>query len=164
MRQHCFDTNCCRSCKAVWNTIRKVLYGTQTTIVKVESEPDKPIVPDIPVETKLPFYVGNAGIVLQDQLTEQRIKALPKLSYGTYNMYKVQAQPQSFFIIAVPQDKKAYMHDVINGKVPFYTAAAAGDDTIWYYNGEYSVIVDGNIYDIYGLFTVASGELHIYIE
>lgn len=50
------------------------------------------------------------------------------------------------------------------GKAEFYTDAIDVFDKPWYCNGEAQVDVDGLTYDIYGVYTAASGELYIYIE
>lgn len=164
MRQHC--CNKCCSWKAVYNTIKKVLHGTQVKFIDVlEKDPSKPEQID-PEVSWAPIYVGNLPVMSPSIITGADIKSyLNELEYGTYQRYKIDAQQFSFVTIAVPHGLKVcYMEDLAGGKAEFYTDATDVFGKPWYCNGEVQVDVDGLTYDIYGMYTAASGELYIYIE
>lgn len=163
MQQHCCNKSCC-GWKAVYNTIKKVLHGTQLKSINIlEKDPNKPEQID-PVVSHAPIYVGNLPFMSPSAITGADIKFyLDELEYGTYQQYKIGALKWSFVTVAVPHGLKVYV-DSMGSKTKFYTDAVDTSDKPWYCNGEVQVDVDGLAYDIYGMYTAASGELYIYIE
>lgn len=101
----------------------------------------------------------------QDITADDAKQHCATLAYGDYSKYEIKVTlPFSVAAVFVPQDKKAYMDDGLGGKTPFYVDGSDGYGNPWYSNGEHMVLIDNVWYDVYGVFTPASGSLFIYIE
>lgn len=176
----CYCDNENDKSKLTYGIIKKVLYGSQIQFTNIDGklpEPDTEEDDDnddnqggediTPVVKYL--YIGSLNMLEQhidsmSQITAEHITTnLVKYEDGVYKE-PVVTDRYDVIVVAVLQDRTAYIDNGLGSKTEFNTAYNDIDGNSFCSNGEITCEIDGNTYHIYGVLTSVAGTNYIYVE